>query len=70
MESKYLNHSRFSLLLERTLIRPCTQMWKLIKNVLPLLKENTSRLLGNGREINVCNESIIGMAPLANLLGI
>jgi len=45
-------------------------MWNLIKKFLPLLKENTLRLPGNGREINVWNDSIMGKPPLAGLPGI
>jgi len=43
-------------------------MWKHIKKVLHIIKENTSRLLGNGHEINIWEESIMGKPLLSTHL--
>lgn len=42
--SKYLNAFQFSFLSGKTPIIPFSQIWKLIKNALPFIKDNTSKI--------------------------
>lgn len=53
MESKYMIHAGSLLLVEGILIKPCSQVWKLVKKILPLIKEHTYKLPRNGRGTNL-----------------
>lgn len=43
--------------------RPCTPVWKLIKKVLPQFRENISKSPGNGKDINIWSDRIMGSNP-------
>ena len=63
LEAKYMNRARSLLLQEGLQISPCTQVWNLIKKYLPLIKENSSKLPGNGKGIKIWEDSIMGNPP-------
>ncbi len=70
LEAKYMNHARSLLLEEHFPIMPCTQVWNLVKKYLPLIKENSSKLLGNRKCIKIWEDGIMGNPPLANQINI
>lgn len=67
MKRKYLNGLNSNVLSEVIVERPCTPVWKLIKKVFPQFKNHISKSLGNGKEIKIWTNRIMGMKP-RNLL--
>lgn len=64
VEAKYVNHNRILLLIKGYPIRPCSQVWNLIKKIVSLIKENSSKILGNGKSIKIWKEKIMGNQPI------
>jgi len=50
---KYLNCHRTKLLTDTIPDRPCTQIWKLVKRIIPLIKDKISKNPGNGKTISI-----------------
>lgn len=48
-------------------IRPCTQVWKLVNKITPLIKNHISKTLGNGKKVLIWEDRIMGKETL-NLL--
>eukprot|EP00253_Pinus_taeda_P010247 PITA_10247 len=67
IKRKYLSGPNSNILSEPIVERPCTPVWKLIKKVLPQFRENTSKFSGNGKNINIWSDKIMGSKP-RNLL--
>jgi len=44
--------------------RPCTQVWKLIKKIIPQIRDQISKNPGNGKSISIWDDRIMGAAPL------
>lgn len=49
LKRKYLNVLHSNVLTKVIVERPCTPVWKLIKKVLPQIKNHISKLSGNGK---------------------
>ena len=62
-----MNHPRTNLLSESVPIRPCTQVLKLVKKMIPTISKNISKIPGNGKNIKLWEDRIMGKEPL-NLL--
>jgi len=67
MKRKYLNGLNSNLLSETIVERSCTPVWKLIKKVLPQFRAHISKVPGNGKDINIWSDRIMGAKP-RNLL--
>lgn len=61
---KYMNQLRTKLLIENIPIRPCTQVWKLVKKITPLIINHISKIPGNGKTISIWEDRIMGKEPL------
>lgn len=57
---KYMNQSRTKLLTQNTPIRSCTQVWKLVKKITPLIINHISKIPGNGKTISIWEDKIMG----------
>lgn len=60
IKRKYLNGANSNILSETIIDRQCTPVWKLIKKTLPHFKACISRVPGNGRDINIWADRIMG----------
>ena len=60
IKRKYLNGTKCSILSANIIERQCTPVWKLIKKTLPHFKSCISRAPGNGKEINIWEDRIMG----------
>lgn len=60
IKKKYLNGVNSNILLETIIDRQCTPIWKLIKKTLPQFKSCISRAPGNGRDISIWEDRIMG----------
>jgi len=67
MKRKYFNGLNSNVLSETIVERLCTPVWKLIKKVLPQFRNHISKVHGNGKEINIWSDRIMGVKP-RNLL--
>lgn len=62
-----MNDPRIDLLSKNVPIRPCMQVWKLVKKMIPIINKYTSKMLGNAKNVKVWEYKIMGKEPL-NLL--
>lgn len=60
LKKKYLNGPSSNILTESAPERQGTPTWNLIKKALPLCKSFFSKAPGNGRDVNIWNDSILG----------
>jgi len=65
LEAKYMNHNRTLLLRKGYPIRPSSLFWNLIKKIVSLIKEKSSRIPGNGKLIKIWKDRIMGKQPIA-----
>eukprot|EP00253_Pinus_taeda_P016655 PITA_16655 len=63
IKRKYLNGLNSNVLSKAIVERPCTPVWKLIKKVLPQFRNHVSKVPGNGNEINIWSDRIMGAKP-------
>jgi len=61
---KYLNCHRTKLITDPIPNMPCTQIWKLVKKIIPLIREQISKNPGNGKTISLWEDRIMGKNPL------
>lgn len=64
LTTKYLNCHRTKLLTETIPDRPCTQIWKLVKRIIPLIRDQISKNPMNGKTISIWEDRIMGKTPL------
>lgn len=60
---KYLNGQHSKILTDLIMERPCTQAWRLIRKVIPQIKNHISKIPGNGKDINLWTDRIMGSEP-------
>lgn len=41
-------------------VRPCTQVWKLVKKIIPSIRNHISKTPGNGKSIAIWDDRIMG----------
>ena len=61
---KYLNCHRTKLLTDTIPDRPCTQIWKLVKRIISLIRYQISKNPRNGKIISIWEDRIMGKNPL------
>jgi len=61
---KYLNHPRTKLITGSIPVRSCIQVWKLVKKIIPLIRNHISKNLGNGKTVTIWEDRIMGREPL------
>ena len=61
---KYLNGHRTKILTNTIPDRPCTQIWKLVKRIIPLIRDQISTNPGNAKTISIWEDRIMGKDPL------
>ena len=59
----YLNEQHSKVLTDLMVERPCTPAWRLIKKVIPQIKNHISKSTGNGKDINIWTDRIMGSEP-------
>ena len=62
--NKYLNGSKENLLNGNIPIRQSTQVWKLVKRVIPIMGSRISKTPGNGQKISIAEDITMGKDPL------
>lgn len=58
------NHHRKKLITESIPARPCTQVWKLVKKIIPLIRDQISKNPGNGKTVAIWEDRIMRRDPL------
>ena len=61
---KYLNCHITKLITDTIPDSPCTQIWKLVKRIIPLIRDQISKNPGNGKTISIWEDTIMGKNPL------
>lgn len=64
LATKYLNQTRTKLLTYIIHVRPCTQVWKLVKKIIPSIRNHISKTPGNGKSVAIWDDRIMGKEPL------
>jgi len=64
LSRKYLNCQWSKMLTEIIPDHPCTQIWKLIKKIIPQIRDHISKNPGNGKDTSTWNDRLMGAAPL------
>lgn len=69
LAAKYMNHPRTNLLAKNIPIRPCTQVWKLVKKMIPSINKHISKIPSNRKNVLIWEDRIMGKEPLNLLSG-
>jgi len=64
LATKYLNQIKTKLLTDIIPMRPCTQVWKLVKKIIPSIKNHISKTPRNRKSMSIWDDRIMGKEPL------
>lgn len=64
LATKYLNQTITKLLIGIIPMRPCTQVSKVVKKIIPSIKNHISKTLRNGKSVAIWDDKIMGKEPL------
>jgi len=69
LEKKYLNHPRHQLLDHELPNRACSKIWRMCKQAIPFLDQNTSKVPKGGSYIRIGEDKIMGQQPISQRPG-